>query len=77
MIMQSPQLRPGTAVGDGGRYMVDRLIGAGGAGAVFRVRDTRLAGQVRALKVAAPAPSGSGSSDREVVCAAVLGFGEG
>jgi|GEM_PF-2982649 len=40
-----------------GRYRVERFIGAGGMGAVYRVRDLRKDGQVVALKMLTPSAS--------------------
>lgn len=46
-----PELAPGTVVA--GAFAVEELLGAGGSGAVYRVRDT-VHGEVRALKVLDP-----------------------
>ena len=46
------------------RYRVERFIGAGGMGAVYRVRDVRKGGQVIALKMLSPSASDGHSFQR-------------
>ncbi len=50
--------------GVGGRYVVERTLGRGGMGAVYRVRDLRLAGRPCALKEMAVSVSGAGEQEQ-------------
>jgi serine/threonine-protein kinase len=52
VVAAAEALRPGQLFA--GRYLVEAMIGAGGAGVVFRVQDSMRAGEVLALKVLRP-----------------------